>query len=161
MISIIVAKANHGVIGAKNDLPWYLPADLKHFRELTQGHTVVMGRNTYHSIVSRLGHALPERRNIVVTRQDITFPDAETIHSINEIYDLEDVFIIGGAELYAATIGIADRLYITEVKAEIDGDTHFPALDPSMWREVSRESHSKDEKNDYDYDFVIYEARRS
>lgn len=157
MLSLIVARANNGVIGSKNDLPWYLSADLRRFKELTTGHTVVMGRKTYESIMTRLGHALPDRRNIVLTRQALDLPDAEIIHDIRDIEDLGDVFVIGGAEVYKATIDLADRLYMTEVHADIDGDAHFPAIDPAVWREISREPHEADEKNQYAYDFVVYE----
>ena len=160
MISLIVARAQNGVIGSRNDLPWYLPADLRRFKELTTGSTVVMGRKTFESIVSRLGHGLPDRRNVVVTRQQLHFPDAEVIHDVREIEQMGDVFVIGGAELYRQTLDIADRLYITEVKAVIDGDVRFPGLDMSRWREVSRETHERDEKNQYAFDFVVYEAVR-
>lgn len=156
MISLIVARANNGVIGSRNDLPWYLSADLRRFKELTTGQTVVMGRKTYESILRRLGHALPDRRNIVLTRQAVDFPDAEVIHDVRDIENLGDVFVIGGAEVYAATIDLANRLYVTEVHADIEGDAHFPEIDPTMWREVSREPHTQDEKNQYDYDFVVY-----
>lgn len=157
MISLIVARAENNVIGSENDLPWYLPADLKRFKELTTGHVVVMGRKTYESIVKRLGHALPNRRNIVLTRQDVTLPDAEVIHNVSDISRLDDVFVIGGAEVYKATIDMADRLYITEVHADITGDVYFPALDSAVWHEVSREPHEKDEKNQFDFDFVVYQ----
>lgn len=157
MISCIVARANNGVIGSKNDLPWYLSADLRRFKELTTDTTVVMGRKTYESIVARLGHALPNRRNVVLTRQTVDFPDAEVIHDVSEIEKLGDVFVIGGAEVYRATIDSADRLYVTEVHADIDGDAYFPAIDSALWREVSREAHVSDEKNQFDYDFVVYE----
>lgn len=157
MISIIVARANNDVIGSRNDLPWYLSADLRRFKELTTDHTVVMGRKTYESIVSRLGHSLPNRRNVVLTRQSIDLPDAEVIHNLGEVEKFGDVFIIGGAEVYKATINAADKVYITEVHADIEGDAHFPVLDTAVWREVSREPHEKDEKNQYDYDFVVYD----
>ena len=157
MICLIVAQAKNGVIGLKNDLPWQLSADLRRFKELTTGQTVLMGRKTYESITARLGHALPNRRNIVLTRQNIELPDAEVVHSLDEVSRLGDLFIIGGAEVYRATIGMADRLYITEVKANIEGDAYFPAVDTGLWREVSREPRMKDEKNQYDFDFVIYE----
>jgi dihydrofolate reductase len=159
MISCIVARANNGVIGSDNDLPWYLPADLKRFKELTTGTTVVMGRKTYDSIVARLGHALPNRRNVVLTRQNISLPDADVIHSIDAIATLGDVFIIGGAQVYQSTIDMVDTLYVTDVDATIDGDASFPTLDATAWREVSREHHDKDDKNQFDYDFVVYERR--
>lgn len=159
MISIIVAKANNNVIGTKNDLPWYLPADLRHFKEVTMGHTVVMGRTTFESIVARIGKPLPNRQNVVITRNtNFTYPGVTVIHSIDGIKDLGDVYVTGGAEIYRQTIDMADRLYITEVHADIDGDVYFPDIDPARWREVSQESHFKDEKNQYDFDFVTYEA---
>ncbi len=157
MISLIVAKAQNNVIGSRNDLPWYLPADLRRFKELTTGHTVVMGRKTLESILARLGHPLPDRRNIVLTRQQVSYPDVEALHDLREIERLDDdVFIIGGAEVYAQTISMADRLYVTEVKAEINGDAHFPDIDRGTWQEMTREPHFKDDKNQYDYDFVVY-----
>lgn len=158
MISLIVAKAQNNVIGSRNDLPWYLPADLRRFKELTTGHTVVMGRKTLESILARLGHPLPDRRNIVLTRQQALYPDVEVLHDVREIERLGDdaVFVIGGAEVYAQTISMADRLYVTEVKADIDGDAHFPEIDRQTWQELTREQHFKDDKNQYDYDFVVY-----
>jgi len=160
MISCIVAKAHHDVIGKSGALPWYLPADLRHFKDLTMGHTVVMGRKTFQSIIDRNRAPLPGRRNIVVTRDtSFSYPDVDVINDIKEIARYDDCFIIGGAELWCQTLPIIDRLYVTEIDAEIDGDVYFPALDADTWREVSREPHHKDGKNPYDYDFVIYERR--
>lgn len=159
MIAIVVAIAEGGVIGSRNDLPWYLPADLKHFKEITGGHTVVMGRTTFESILARLGKPLPNRRNVVLTR-DVAFAHdgVEIIHDVDAIPKLaEPVYVIGGAQVYAATLDVADTLYLTEVHAKIQGDAHFPALDSAKWREVSRERHTADEKNEYSYDFVVYE----
>lgn len=157
MICLIVGKAQNNVIGSKNDLPWYLPADLKHFREITTGNTVVMGRTTFESIVATLNKPLPNRKNVVITR-DLTFsyPGVEVIHDIESIKGLGDVYVIGGAEIYKQTIDFADKLYVTDIHAEIDGDAYFPEIDDS-WQEVLREPHQADEKNQYDYDFVIYE----
>lgn len=159
MIAFIVARAENDVIGSRNDLPWYLPDDLKRFKELTTGHTVVMGRKTFDSIVSRLGHPLPNRVNIVVTRQeDFQYDGVTTLHDVDEIAKLSgDVYVIGGAELYRATFHMADTLYITEVLAEISGDTYFPVVKPSEWREVAREHHDKDEQHFAAFDFVQYE----
>lgn len=157
MLSLIVARAENGVIGSKNDLPWYLSADLRRFKELTTDHTVVMGRKTYESIMTRLGRALPDRRNVVLTRQALDLPGAEVIHDVRDIEKFDDAFVVGGAEVYRATIDLADRLYITEVHADIDGDAHFPVIDAVTWREVAREPHVADEKNQFDYDFVEYE----
>lgn len=158
MIAIVVAKAKNGVIGASNDLPWYLPADLRHFKELTSGHTVVMGRKTFDSIVSRLGKPLPQRKNIVVTRNEsFEHEGVEVAHSVNEAVakaEGESIFIIGGAEIYSASLPLVDTLYITEVHAEIAGDTYFPELQKEDWYEVSRESHDADDKNNFPYSFV-------
>jgi dihydrofolate reductase len=160
MISLIAAVAANGVIGSRNDLPWYLPSDLRRFKELTTGKTVVMGRRTYESILGRLGQPLPDRRNIVVTRKSGDFVGAEVIHTTRDIDRLGDVFVIGGAELYASTIDEADRLYLTEVHAEIVGDAYFPPIDRTQWQEVAREPHAADGVNQYPFDFVVYERVR-
>lgn len=161
MISLVVAKAHRNVIGRSNDLPWYLPADLKHFKEITTGKTVVMGRHTSDSIIARLGHGLPNRTNIVVTRNTAYHPEGMTIiHSLDEalMHDpATELMVIGGAELYRQTIDRADRLYVTEIDLDIDGDTFFPRIDPSIWCEVARESHSHDDLNPNDYDFVVFD----
>jgi dihydrofolate reductase len=161
MIALIAAKADSDIIGSRGDLPWYLPADLRHFKQLTSGETVVMGRKTLDSIIERLGHPLPDRRNVVVTRQEsLPYDGVEIIHDISLIRSLgERVFVIGGAEIYQQTIDMADTLYITEVHATIHGDAVFPLIDPDLWRETSRETHGKDDKNQYDYDFVTYEQQ--
>lgn len=159
MLNYIVAKAENDVIGSKNDLPWYLPADLIHFKTLTLGHTVVMGRKTFDSILARLGKPLPERTNVVLTRNpDFAYPGVTVLHDIADIDTLEgEVFNIGGEELFRATFDRADKLYATEVHADIPGDTYFPAIEADQWRETAREPHEADEKNPYDYDFVTYE----
>lgn len=160
MIAIIAALAHNNVIGAHNELPWYLPADLKHFREITTGHTVVMGRKTLESIITRIGGPLPNRTNVVLTRDEQHhYEDVDVIYDIDDLMEYEAIYIIGGAEVYRQTIDMANRLYITEIHAEIDGDTYFPAIDNDVWHVVSREKHHADEKNDYDYDFVLYERK--
>ena len=162
MISLIVAIAHDNVIGRSNDLPWYLPADLKHFKEMTTGHTVIMGHKTYDSIATRLGGPLPNRHNVIVTRnEELVVPGVTVAHSLelalNENENGE-VFVIGGSEVYAQSLPHADKLYITEVDADIvGGDTFFPAIDMTMWRETSREAYKKDDRNEYDYAFVTYE----
>ena len=158
MIALVVAIAKDGVIGAHNDLPWYLPADLKHFKDITTGHTVVMGRTTFESIVKRLGKPLPHRTNVVLTRdQTFQYEGVTTIHNPAAIAKLaRPLYVIGGAQVYTACLPLADTLYVTEVHARIPGDTYFPAIDPAQWREAARESHLADEKNPYDYDFVTY-----
>lgn len=160
MISFIVAKAQNNVIGNRNALPWHLPADLKHFQALTTGHTIVMGRKTFQSIIDRNGTILPRRHNVVVTRdQGFSYPGVTVIHDVAKISTPGDCFIIGGAELWRQTFALADRLYVTDIHADIDGDVVFPEIDAVTWRETSREQHMKDDNNPYDYDFVVYERR--
>lgn len=157
---MIVAQANGRVIGASNDLPWYLPADLQRFKELTTGHVVIMGRKTYDSIVKRIGKPLPNRTNIVITRDEaLDAPDVLVAHSPQDALTLAgdgEVFVIGGATIYEAMLPLADRIYLTQVKADIVGDAYFPELG-AQWSEVSREPHVADEHNEYDYDYVQLE----
>lgn len=167
MISLIAAVAHENVIGRSNDLPWKLSADLNYFKEKTSGHTVVMGRNTYDSIAARLGGPLPNRHNVIVSHdEDLVVPGATVAHSLEIALDTaerenSEVFVIGGAQLYEQALPHADRLYITEVDADIPGgDAFFPVIALAKWREVSREAHQKDESNEYDYSFVIYERTR-
>lgn len=167
MIALIVAKAANNVIGSRNGLPWYLPADLKHFKELTVGHPVIMGRKTYDSIFNRLHGPLPNRRNIVITASLNSLPEGfERATSLEQAFQLAGiagtVFIIGGATLYNACLerGIVDAIYITEISHDIPGDTFFPQLDIHRWRETSREWHARDEKNNYNYSFVTLEKCR-
>lgn len=157
MVSAIVAMAKNRVIGKHNDLPWYLPADLKRVKEITTGNTIIMGRKTADSIVDRIGHGLPNRKNIVVTRSGSYEHDGfVAVKSIEDALQLVEgeAFIFGGAQIYELSLPYLDRMYITEVQAEIDGDIYFPEFAMSEWTEVSREQHQKDEKNHYDYDFV-------
>jgi len=163
MISLIAAVAENGVIGAKDKLPWYLPADLRHFASVTKPHTVIMGRKTYESIITRLGRALPERTNIVVTRQkEFNAPGCTVVGSVEEalVQPGEDKFVIGGEEIYRLFLPKADRLLITQVHSTIDGDAKFPEYDKSEWSETARENHKKDEKNEYDYSFVTYDRKK-
>ena len=140
VISLVVAMARNRVIGASGRLPWHLPDDLKRFKKLTLGGSIVMGRRTHDSI----GRPLPGRRNIVVTRRaGASFAGCEVAHSLDEALalagDAPEVFVIGGAELYRLALPRADRLYLTLVDAEYPGDTVFPELDPADWRETARE----------------------
>lgn len=158
MISIIVAKALNGVIGKEGDLPWKLSADLKRFARLTKGHTVIMGRKTYESIVNRLGHPLPERKSIVITsRVSFHAPGCTVVSSIKEVLAKlpikEEAFVIGGGEIYRQFLPLADRLYVTEVNTTCDGDTFFPAFENDAWKEISSETHPKDDKNSCDFTF--------
>lgn len=163
MVSVIVAQADNRVIGKSNSLPWYLPADLKHFKKITTDHTVVMGRKTYESIAARLGGPLPKRTNIVLTHST-DLPDVRTVTSLGEVLDEVDpdqeVFILGGASVYQQALPYVDRIYMTQIYADIDGDTYFPEIDPKQWQETSREKHQADDKNAYDYDFVVLERVR-
>ncbi len=160
MISIIAAVAENGVIGDKNQLLWHIAEDLKRFKSITSGHPVVMGRKTYES----LGRPLPNRTNIVVTRQDIEIEGCRVVHSLEEAITPfpadEEVFIIGGAELYAQTLKLADRLYLTKVHHAYCGDTCFPGWEPEMWHLVSSDAHPRGEKYPHPFTFEIYERIR-
>lgn len=162
MIAAVVAMDRNRVIGSKNDLPWYLPADLKHFKEITEGHTVLMGRKTWESIFTRLGRPLPNRRNVVLTR-DNSF-SAEGVEAVNNIGTFfadteEDIYVIGGAEVYKLALPFLHRLYVTQVDVEVDGDAHFPDYSEQDWKEISRENHEADEKNPYNYSFIVLDKR--
>lgn len=139
MISIIVAVAANGVIGDRNSLLWHISEDLKHFKALTTGHPVVMGRKTFES----LGRPLPNRTNVVITRQRIAIPGCRVVHSLAEALALfasdEEVFVIGGAQIYAEALPLAGRLYLTRVERAYEGDTRFPEWNPSEWRLVRSE----------------------
>ena len=155
-IALIAALAENRVIGRKNRLPWRLPADLRRFKSVTMGKPVIMGRKTYESI----GKPLPGRSNIVVTRDpDYRAQGCQVVHSLDQALEAgaghAEVMVIGGAELYRQALGRAQRMYLTLVRAEVEGDTLFPDIEPQQWRELERESHRADEKNQYDYDFVI------
>ena len=160
ILSLIAAIARNGVIGIDNRLPWHLPADLRHFKELTTGHTVIMGRKTWESLPGKF-RPLPGRRNIVVTRNAAFRAEgavvAASLPAAMALAESGVAFVIGGAELYAAALPLADRLDLTEIDADYAGDTHFPAIDPGRWREVSRQSHH--DESGLGYAFVTYERR--
>ena len=154
MIALIAAIAANNCIGKNNSIPWHLPDDLKHFKALTVHKVVVMGRKTWESLPEKF-RPLPERKNVVITRRsDLVFPPEVTVYQTPEAalenYKNEDVFIIGGAEMYAQTIDRADLLYITHVHRQVDGDAFFPVIDPLKWREVEREDHES-------FSFVTYQ----
>ena len=157
-ISIIVAVGERNEIGRNNGLLCHLPADLKHFKELTSGHTVVMGRKTFEALPKG---ALPNRKNIVLSRnKNLSFDNCLIYSSLSEIIDNEkdndEIFIIGGGELYQQALSLATKLYLTKIHAEFENvDTFFPEIDYSQWVEVSREEHKADEKNPYDYTFLL------
>lgn len=142
MISLIVAVAENGVIGDRNALLWHISEDLRHFKAVTTGHPVVMGRKTWES----LGRPLPNRTNVVITRQNIEIPGCTVAHSLEEAVALfpadEEVFVIGGAQIYAAALPLARKFYLTRVFRAYEGDTRFPAWDEREWRLVSSESFS-------------------
>ncbi len=157
-IALIAAMAENRVIGRANRLPWRLPADLKHFKQLTLGKPIIMGRNTFESI----GRPLPGRSNIVVTRDPAYRAEGcQVVHSVEQALHVadghEEVMVVGGAELYRQTLERADRLYLTIINAAVEGDTLFPEIEPQQWRETERETHYADDRNQYDYDFVTLE----
>ena len=157
-ISIIVAIAQNYAIGFENKLIYWLPNDLKRFKALTTGHTIIMGRRTFESLPKG---ALPNRRNIVLSRQDIEFPGAERYASLeaalNQCRDEEEVYIIGGASVYQEALPMADKLCITHIDdTPAEADAFFPEIDPSIWKETSREAHLTDERHLYSYQFVDY-----
>ena len=157
VLSIIVAAAENNVIGRDNGLIWRLSADLKRFKALTTGHTILMGRKTFESI----GRALPNRRNIVIPESGIRGRWMRGVHSVEEALELtkneDEVFVTGGGTIYKKLWDKADRLYLTVVHQECEGDTVIPPVDPEVWREVAREVGRADEKNECDYTFINYE----
>lgn len=160
IVSAIVAVAKNRVIGKNNEIPWYLPADLKYFKRTTINHHIIMGRKSFLSI----GRPLPKRTNVVVTRDAFfTATGCLVAHSIEEALTLaenngeEEAFIIGGGEIYRQSVSYWDRLYLTEVDAEPAGDVLFPELDWTEWRLASEERHAADEKNEYGYAFQVWE----
>lgn len=159
-ISLIAAVANNGVIGRRGQLPWRLKADLQRFKQLTMGHTVIMGRKTWESI----GRPLPGRRMVVVTRQkDYQAEGAKLVGSVDDAIELarsasdEEAFVIGGGEIYRLTLPRADRLYLTRVHAEVEGDATFPDVDCQRWRLVESDLRSADEVNEFPMTFELYE----
>ncbi|MBO4530319.1 MAG: dihydrofolate reductase [Paludibacteraceae bacterium] len=162
-ISIIVAVSENGVIGKDNRLLWHLSGDLKRFKALTTGHTIVMGRNTFLSI----GKALPNRRNVVLSHSMKTgdvenvevFDSVETF--VQSIQQDDEVFVIGGGQIYRQFLPLASKVYLTRVHVTMDGDTTFPELSLSEWQEIAMEKMSSDEKNDYDYDFIDYYRKKN
>ena len=161
-VSLIVAMARNRVIGRDNRLPWHLPADLKRFKELTMGHHIVMGRKTWESI-NRL---LPGRTSVIVTSNpEFQLPGAKIARSVEDALqqcgdDLE-VFIVGGEQLFRAALPLAQRLYLTTIEADVEGDTYMPQLDLSQWRLIAEESHSADEKNALPWTLQIFERARA
>jgi dihydrofolate reductase len=156
-LALIAAVARNGVIGRDGALPWRLPEDLRHFRALTTGHTLIMGRRTWQS----LPRALPDRQNIVVTRRALALDGASSAASLDEalaqVQCPAPAFCIGGGELYRTALPIASTAYITEIARDFDGDATFPPLDPAQWREVAREPRVLEGSDGFHYAFVTYE----
>ncbi|MBE8719493.1 dihydrofolate reductase [Sphingobacterium pedocola] len=157
-LTLIVAAAENNAIGKGNKMPWHLPGDFKYFKKNTLDHSIVMGRKTFESI----GKALPERRNIVITR-DLNYKakDIDVANSLEEVLtycrDEREIFIIGGAEIYRQTLPLAQKVLLTRVHTTVDGDAFFPALIPTAWKLISSETYQKDEKHAFDYSFEVYE----
>nr|AIA11079.1 Dihydrofolate reductase [uncultured bacterium] len=163
-ITLVVAASENNVIGdshaPNHAIPWHLPNDMKFFRDITRGKPVIMGRKTLEFI----GHALPGRRNFVITRQvSVPFEGVEVVGSLGEALSKaresapEEICVIGGGEIYRQALPLADRVYLTRVHAEVQGDTTFPELDPGEWKEVSAERHESDDQHQHAYTFFVYE----
>ena len=160
-LSIIVAIASDGAIGRANDLLWHLPADLKRFKELTTGHTILMGRKTFESLPRG---PLPNRRNIIISRSLPTQPGAEIYPTIQQAMEAcasdEEVFIIGGGEIYRQLLPDTEQIYLTRVQASFpDAEVFFPELDPTEWIEEAREVYPRDERNEYDTELLLLRRR--
>jgi len=161
-LSIIVARAQNGVIGTDNQLPWHLPDDLKFFKKHTTGKPIIMGRKTYESI----GRPLPKRTNIVITRNpEFTAEGVTVVQSLEEAVAVakaennQEVFIIGGAQIYQLALQQATKLYLTEVRTTLAGEARFPEVSLSEWQETFREHHPADEKHQYAFDWLICERK--
>ena len=156
-ISIVVAIGANNAIGKDNQLLWRLPNDLKHFKQITSGHTIIMGRKTYYSV----GKPLPNRRNIVITRQNINIEGCEVVNSLDAALGLcanePEIFIVGGAEIYKQAIHVTNCIYLTIVHQSFDGDTYFPEIKVDEWKETEREDYQPDEKHQFAYSFITLE----
>jgi dihydrofolate reductase len=157
--AVVVVDQNWG-IGKNNQLLVHFPADLKRFKQITTGHSIIMGRKTYES----MGRALPNRRNIVISRQaDLTLSGAEITHSVQDALELcrdeEEVFIIGGAEIFKQALPILDRIYLTKIHKSFEADTFFPEVTSQDWKEIEKEDFEPDEKTPFSYSFLTYQKR--
>ena len=162
MLSIIVAKAKNNAIGKDNQLLWHLSDDLKRFKKLTTGHTIIMGRKTFES----LGRVLPNRKHIVFTQNPdfkVNDENVEIVHSMLQIQEYienqEEAFVIGGAIIYNLLMPYVKKMYVTEIDKEFDGDVFFPRIDEEKWKEISREKGPEDTGNNFTYEYVTYEKR--
>ena len=165
-IALIVAASQNNVIGRNNELPWHLPGDLQYFKTMTLGKPVIMGRKTFESI----GRPLPGRDNIVISRQtDYAAKGIEVVSSleqaialgknINLINGIQEVMIIGGAQIYEKSLDLADRVYLTRVQCKVEGDAYFPALDDDEWQEIAREDITAKESNPFDFSYLVLERK--
>ena len=164
-ISLIAAVAQNGIIGRNNDMPWHLPGDFAFFKRKTSHHAIIMGRKS----LEALGKPLRNRTSIVITRnQDFTAEGVTVVHTLDDaiteaqrvdkqLYQTDEIFVIGGAEIYKMAMPIATTLYLTEIHQTYEGDTYFPAVNKSEWREISRHPHPADDRNPASFDFVEYE----
>ena len=162
IISLVVAAAKNNAIGKDGKMPWHLSNDMKHFKNVTWGMPIVMGRKTFES----LGKALPGRKNIVISRQENWKTEGTTVvKNIDEaldsaiITDAKEIMVIGGGEIYKLLFSNAKRIYLTRVDAEPDADTYFPSIDVREWELISQKDHEADEKNDYNYSFQVWERK--
>jgi dihydrofolate reductase len=159
-ISLVVAASKNNVIGRDGGLPWHLPDDLRHFKRLTTGKPVIMGRRTFESI----GRPLPNRHNLVMTRDaDYVAEGCDVVTSVSEALDAAagagEVMVIGGGQVYRDFLPRADRIYLTRVQADVDGDTRFPEIGEAEWLLVSTEHHAADDRHDYAFDLMVFERR--
>jgi dihydrofolate reductase len=165
IVSLIAAVAQNGVIGKNNDLPWHLPDDMKYFMQTTKAHHVILGRKNYDSLPPKY-KPLANRVNWVVSRQaNFSAPGCNLVQSLEAalqgaaINHPKEVFVIGGAEIYKLAMPFAHRLYLTEIKADIEGDTYFPPFSSTEWYEFSRQHHPKDDRHKFEFDFVVYHRK--
>lgn len=160
-ISLIAAMDKNRLIGVKNGLPWHLPADFKHFKQVTMGKPVVMGRKTFESI----GRPLPGRTNVVVSRKGFQAEGVVSVENIEQallaVADAEEIMIIGGANFYEQMISKADRMYLTYVDTECEGDAWFPEFDVSEWQIIEEQQYHADEKNNYDFKVIVYQRQNA
>ncbi len=159
MLSIVVAKAKNNIIGKDNKLLWHLPDDLRRFKSLTEGHTIIMGRKTFES----LGKVLPNRKHIVFSNNPdfkVNDENVEVVHSLLQIQEYieseEEAFVIGGAMMYNFLMPYVSKMYVTEIEKEFEGDTFFPRIDDKKWKEISREKGPEDGENNFEYNYVVY-----
>jgi len=163
MIAIIVGTSENNVIGHLNDIPWYLPRDLKHYKKTTEGKTVLMGRKTFESIVKRLGGPLPNRKNVILTKQqDFEAPGCTVVHDWQSVMTEikgEDVYVSGGSEIYKLALPHADKIIHTVIHINCEGDAFFE-FDKNDWNLVKSDFHQKDDKNQFDCTFKVYERKK-